>query len=57
MADIYDMEGMTLMGSIGQAFPVDPATQGGGHIHLDVDSIKLDGSSAFLRADGLPEED
>jgi hypothetical protein len=55
--NIYDMQGMTLIGSAGQAFPLDKSTEGGGHIHINVDSINLLGQQTQIHADGLPERD
>mmetsp|Transcript_4035 Transcript_4035/g.6816 ORF Transcript_4035/g.6816 Transcript_4035/m.6816 type:complete len:395 (+) Transcript_4035:778-1962(+) len=43
-----------LLGSVGNINPVDHKTGGGGHIHIDVDSLKLIGFGVQLSACGLP---
>lgn len=52
--NIYDMKGMTLIGSAGHAFPLDTSTQGGGHIHLNIDSLTLENAGQQIMADGIP---
>jgi hypothetical protein len=54
MQNIYDMKGMTLIGSMGQAYPMDTSTQGGGHVHIHVDSLELSGAGVQIKADGIP---
>jgi hypothetical protein len=59
---MYDTKLGLLSGSVGKSSPPDTSTGGGGHIHIDVDSIKLystysmKGSNMQIQANGFPLE-
>lgn len=50
--NMYDMMGEKLIGSIGTIDVL--ATAGGGHVHIDVDSLNLTGKGVQIQANGLP---
>ena len=60
--NIYNTKLNKLTGSIGKSFPTpDRSTGGGGHIHIDVDSVKLystyyddNATNTQIQANGLP---
>jgi hypothetical protein len=52
-----DLRNHYLIGSVGNVDPFLPKTGGGGHIHIDVDSIKLLGHGEQISASGLPRFD
>lgn len=56
-ANIHDMKGGKLTGSMGEYNPLDVRTAGGGHIFLNIDALYLYGevSKGHISANGLPE--
>lgn len=55
-ANIYDLQYNQLIGSIGDPSPLDLGTAGGGHIHLNINSLNLQGEGAMIQANGLPSK-
>lgn len=52
------MKDNQLLGSKGYGQSAnDPSVRGGGHIHINVDSIYLEGEESHIRANGGPDED
>jgi len=51
-SNIYNLQNFELTGSMGMRDK--QATNGGGHIHIDVDSIRFEGSNTPIKANGLP---
>lgn len=54
-AKVFDMRNNFLMGSMGNKD--ESITRGGGHIHLNVDSIRIKGDGEQLSACGFPRFD
>ena len=58
--DVHNMRDNQLLGSMGDYNAVeskaDPRTKGGGHIHINVDSLYLSGNEAHIRANGGPDD-
>jgi len=51
---MYDMQYNYMIGSMGSQG--DASTGGGGHIHINVESVNFTGEGVQLQANGLPLE-
>ena len=53
------MKSSRLVGSMGMYNPLDVRTAGGGHIHMNIDSLWLEDeqSMAHISCNGLPKKD
>ena len=55
--NIYDMKQSLLVGSIGEYNPLDVRTAGGGHMHFNLDALRLTGRNYHIQSNGLPRWD
>ena len=58
--NVHNMKDNQLLGSMGEykdnEFAADQLTRGGGHIHINVDSLYLQGNESHIRANGGPDD-